>query len=204
MNYEDYTKEELISLVQELSGDLDIANREVEDLEYEGCSTDDTIRTLENTVEELEYKIEDLVPETVLDEMKWEILMDLKELHIEKLEDIRDVYINHKVSVNIDSIINKAMDDAFAKEWVRIASQNRSFLPIDPVAEKRVVSIKLEDWDYSCGEPGCCYEYGVQLTVNGELCDNSRAGDDVESALKFTLNKLGYDVNLEWKYNDED
>lgn len=31
-----------------------------------------------------------------------------------------------------------------------------------------MVNIKYKHWDYTCGEPNCCYEYGVELIVNEE------------------------------------
>lgn len=206
MNYEDYTKEELISLINELSGDLYIANREIEDLEYEGCSNDDEIRNLENKVEELEDQIIDLKPQTVLDEMKMEILMELRELHIDELTTIQNFYKNGNIfSVNktIHGMITEAMDDAFTKQWMEIASQHRSFLPIDPTINRDVVNIELCAWDHTCAD-GCCTSYGTELIVNGDKCDNEYSGDYVEQALKFTLTKLGYtNVNVTETYNKD-
>jgi hypothetical protein len=60
------------------------------------------------------------------------------------------------------------------------------------------VKIKLKEWEYTCGDK-CCYEYGIELEVNGEECSDSNAGDDVEKALRFTLEKLGYKVDIEWE-----
>jgi len=58
------------------------------------------------------------------------------------------------------------------------------------------VKIKLKHWDYTCADE-CCYDYGVVIEVNGEECDDSYAGDDVEKALRFTLEKLGFEVEIE-------
>lgn len=58
------------------------------------------------------------------------------------------------------------------------------------------VKILLTDWHYKCGD-GCCDIYGTEITVNGDKSDNQYAGDDVEEALKFTLTKLGFDVEFE-------
>jgi len=58
------------------------------------------------------------------------------------------------------------------------------------------VKIILRNWDYTCSD-GCCYDYGVSIEVNGEKCENEYSGDNVEDALKFTLNKLGYEVEIE-------
>ena len=61
------------------------------------------------------------------------------------------------------------------------------------------VKIQLKQWDYTCGDK-CCYDYGVTLTVDGEECDNQYAGDSVEEALKFTLNKLGFELEIEQEH----
>lgn len=66
---------------------------------------------------------------------------------------------------------------------------------------KEVVKIELENWDYTCAD-GCCYDYGTTLKVNGIESDNHNAGDDVETALKFTLNQLGYEVEITQKYEE--
>lgn len=64
------------------------------------------------------------------------------------------------------------------------------------------LEIELEDWEYTCGD-GCCYMYGTELRLNGEkLFDpenpegNSFVGDNVESALRAVLTKLGYKVEI--------
>lgn len=61
--------------------------------------------------------------------------------------------------------------------------------------EKEKLEIELKDWDYTCGD-GCCYLYGTELTLNGEVCDNQYAGGDVKQALRFVLEKLGYEVEI--------
>ena len=61
--------------------------------------------------------------------------------------------------------------------------------------KKETVNIELEDWDYECGDH-CCTDYGVRLKVNGVECDNDYAGDNVEQALTFVLEQLGYKVNM--------
>lgn len=60
---------------------------------------------------------------------------------------------------------------------------------------RKKIKIILRNWDYICGD-GCCYDSGVSIEVNGEKCDNEYSGDIVEDALKFTLNKLGYEVEI--------
>jgi hypothetical protein len=60
------------------------------------------------------------------------------------------------------------------------------------------VKIKLKEWEYTCGDK-CCYDYGVKLEVNGEECSNINAGDSIDEALIFTLEKLGYKVYIEWE-----
>lgn len=66
------------------------------------------------------------------------------------------------------------------------------------------VSIKLEDWDYSCGD-GCCYSYGTKLLMNGkelehpdkEVLDNSYVGNDIQTAITAILTELGFNVTFE-------
>ena len=58
------------------------------------------------------------------------------------------------------------------------------------------LSIKLEDWHYKCGD-GCCDMYGTEIALNGKVCDNQYAGDNVRTALEFVLTELGYDVNID-------
>ena len=68
-----------------------------------------------------------------------------------------------------------------------------------------ILNIRLEDWDYTCGD-GCCYSYGVYLYLNGkklkhpnpEVHDNGYLGMDVETALKAVLKELGYEVVFEY------
>lgn len=59
---------------------------------------------------------------------------------------------------------------------------------------KKVI-IELKDWDYHCGD-GCCSEYGTQIIVNGEDCENSHAGGDVEKSIEFLLTKLGIEFEI--------
>ena len=61
------------------------------------------------------------------------------------------------------------------------------------------VKIKLKDWHYQCGD-GCCDMYGTEISVNGVECGNEYAGDSVEQSLKFVLNELGYEVEIETDY----
>jgi len=55
--------------------------------------------------------------------------------------------------------------------------------------------IKLKDWDYTCGD-GCCYEYGIEIEMDGELCDNEYSGDSVTGSLEFVLTKLGIEFEI--------
>lgn len=64
---------------------------------------------------------------------------------------------------------------------------------------KPKIKIELNDWHYQCGD-GCCDEYGVNLILNGKVCDNNQAGDNVEQALLFVLEELGYEVEIEINY----
>jgi hypothetical protein len=49
--------------------------------------------------------------------------------------------------------------------------------------------ITFQDWHYSCGEPGCCDDYGTRISVNGftilEYADvNSEDLKEILNALK--------------------
>jgi len=68
-----------------------------------------------------------------------------------------------------------------------------------------MVKIKLEEWQYQCGD-GCCDNYGTYLYVNGkklehpnpEIYDNGYLGQDVSTALEAVLKELGYEVEIEY------
>ena len=65
------------------------------------------------------------------------------------------------------------------------------------------IKLKLENWDYECGD-GCCTYFGTYLEMNGErlehpnpeVHDNGYIGMDVQNSLEAVLKKLGYKV--EW------
>lgn len=71
--------------------------------------------------------------------------------------------------------------------------------------ESKKLVIKLEEWDYTCGD-GCCYDYGVLLKLNGEILDHPEnedfsreyLGGDTQLALHAVLKKLGYEVEFEY------
>lgn len=60
---------------------------------------------------------------------------------------------------------------------------------------KNKVIIRLKDWDHTCSD-NCCHDYGCSIEVNGVKCDNEYAGVSVEQSLEFTLNQLGYEVEI--------
>ncbi len=59
--------------------------------------------------------------------------------------------------------------------------------------EKPKIEILLVDWDHKCGD-GCCYEYGVDIYVNGEKIEGD--GTDSFNALRSVLKHLGYDAEI--------
>ena len=65
--------------------------------------------------------------------------------------------------------------------------------------KKKKVQIVLNDWDYTCGD-GCCYNYGVEIIVDGELLEED--GSNPNQLLEAVLNKLGYEVELINCYNN--
>ena len=73
--------------------------------------------------------------------------------------------------------------------------------PEDFINEKdEELLIELEEWDHTCND-GCCYDYGVNIFVNGEQIEDED-GSNPHQLLKAVLNKLGYkNVQVEYKYN---
>ncbi len=63
----------------------------------------------------------------------------------------------------------------------------------------RPIKIKLEEYGYRCPE-GCCYNYGIKTTVNGEELPFQNT--DTETIVKGILEKLGYNVTIESTYED--
>lgn len=59
-------------------------------------------------------------------------------------------------------------------------------------------TIELKSWDYECGEPGCCYDYGTELILDGESITkyfdttNGAFSDDLGELIK----RLGVEVKI--------
>jgi hypothetical protein len=72
------------------------------------------------------------------------------------------------------------------------------------------VKIKLEEWDYTCGD-GCCFSYGTKIYLNGkelenpdpEVHDNSDVGSSVITSLLAVLKELGYEVEIDLTFQIE-
>lgn len=72
---------------------------------------------------------------------------------------------------------------------------------LERFVEMQEINIELRDWDYTCGD-GCCYDYGVELVINGESTngeDSSYIGDNVKRALEEVLKVTGF----KFKINEE-
>lgn len=53
--------------------------------------------------------------------------------------------------------------------------------------------IKTYSWDYTCGD-GCCYNYGVDLTIDGVTYED-QTFSSIQEALEFVIiNILGHTV----------
>jgi hypothetical protein len=61
------------------------------------------------------------------------------------------------------------------------------------------VKITFKEYDSTCGD-GCCYDYGMITTVNGEELEFKNT--DAETIVKGILEKLGYNVTIENIYDD--
>ena len=73
----------------------------------------------------------------------------------------------------------------------------------DKMKKNDELLIELEEWDSTCGD-GCCYNYGIDIIVNGERIEDED-GTNPDQLLKAVLTKLGYtNVKVEYKYNEQD
>jgi hypothetical protein len=52
------------------------------------------------------------------------------------------------------------------------------------------VLVELEYYEYSCSEPGCCFESGCNVKVNGKRLFYTN--EDTETILEQVLEELGY------------
>ena len=63
------------------------------------------------------------------------------------------------------------------------------------------IKIELQDYHYQCADR-CCDEYGQLIYVNGKELNTTNA-DNSEVALKEVLTHLGYEVEIDYRYDDE-
>jgi|688.fasta_scaffold63470_5 hypothetical protein len=61
------------------------------------------------------------------------------------------------------------------------------------------VKITFKEYESNCGD-GCCYDYGMITTVNGEELEFRNT--DAETIVRGILEKLGYEVEIESIYED--
>jgi hypothetical protein len=61
------------------------------------------------------------------------------------------------------------------------------------------IEITFKHYDHSCAD-GCCLDYGIITTVNGEELDFRNT--DTETIVEGILEKLGYNVTIENIYED--
>ena len=69
------------------------------------------------------------------------------------------------------------------------------------MTEPKEITITLNHWDYECSD-GCCYDYGTELYVNGEMI-TTQADHNLEDTLWNLLTHLGYKVTIENKIDTE-
>lgn len=65
---------------------------------------------------------------------------------------------------------------------------------------KPKVDIVLDEYQHECGD-GCCLNYGTVTSINGE--ELPIHNQDASTILDQALKHLGFDVNIENKYNGE-
>ena len=63
------------------------------------------------------------------------------------------------------------------------------------------LNITLNDWTSECSD-GCCYDYGTELYVNGEMI-TTQADHNLEDTLWNLLTHLGYKVTIENRIDTE-
>lgn len=56
------------------------------------------------------------------------------------------------------------------------------------------MKITLKEWSHECGD-GCCYDWGVTLTVDGIIVDQDFSSE--AAALTHVLETLGHEVDVE-------
>ena len=69
------------------------------------------------------------------------------------------------------------------------------------------VKLKFKSWHYQCGD-GCCDDFGTDVFVNDEIVENEdglniNSDYDTEGTIKYILEKLGYEVEIENTYEYE-
>ncbi|CAB4138579.1 hypothetical protein UFOVP331_139 [uncultured Caudovirales phage] len=65
-------------------------------------------------------------------------------------------------------------------------------------ANKGKLNISLTEYTYECGD-GCCTNFGTVTAVNG--VDLPFHNQDIETILQQVLEHLGYEVEIESKYD---
>lgn len=61
-----------------------------------------------------------------------------------------------------------------------------------------MINIIIRDWHYSCGEPGCCDDYGTDIYVNGTHLDlPSNPDDHLDDTIRAILVACGVDATVE-------
>lgn len=96
MDYEDYSREDLLEAIADLEEELGVAEKQIGSLEEDVEDLSDEINKQNTTIDSLEEEVEDLNEqlsyfkgETMYDTLKQEILLELSELSLEDLQEIR-------------------------------------------------------------------------------------------------------------------
>ena len=70
---------------------------------------------------------------------------------------------------------------------------------LERFVEMQEINVTLRNWDYTCSD-GCCYDYGVELIINGKAVDeetSSYMGDNVKRSLVEVLKLTGFKFNVD-------
>lgn len=94
---------------------------------------------------------------------------------------------NEFYTINIDN-----GEDLYNSDFVEWMAKQLALCNVS----SSLLEITLKDWEHTCGD-GCCYSFGKDIYLNGDKLDEQNA-ENSENALTAVLNKLGYNVEINY------